>query len=161
MTNRKLELEDVIGAGAVGPFKAGRRLSEIANEIGPPDYWFFSPGEPVSFYVVYGPIEIYVRLEHGADRIHSIIIKVFKFKRRASIFKNKFNGNKMSLYIGPIWRSYPSALAQASALGCLKSTKIGKYVKSDTSRQLTLSGSVELYFYQKDGADVLDAVELS
>ena len=160
MTTAELDMYDIVKNASIGPFSVGRALSEIGNEIGVPDFWSFSPGPQLDFYATYGPLEVYIKMKGNLAVINFLKLKAFKFKRKAIIFNNPYNGKKLEVTISNSWRKYDIVRNKIHNLGINFSTEFQEEVKSDTSAVLNIGNSVKFYF-GSDGADnVLETVEL-
>lgn len=161
MIARKIEMRDLVETGSIGPFAVGRILSEIGNEIGPPDYWSFSPGKELNFYIVYGALEVYLRVNDNIGVVEFLKLKAFKFKNRSTILRNIYNGNVLHIAIKDTWRTYESAKSALHRIGVEFSTDFQEPVKPDTSAVINIGRSIRLYFRESEGSNILESVELS
>lgn len=156
----EIGVSDIINNQSIGPFCLGRRLSDIGNEIGPPDYWGFSPGEPLNFYVGYGPLEVYMITKENSAVINFIRLKTFKFINKAPIIKNPLATISFKVAISNTWKTPAGAKSELRRSGLNFSEEFQEPVKVETSSVVNI-GSVRFYYSNDDNEEVLDSIEIS
>ncbi|MGX5830925.1 hypothetical protein [Mesorhizobium sp. 43Arga] len=159
MITKEISMLDIVKSGSIGPFTAGLAINEIGNEAGAPDYWMFSTGREMNFYLGYGPLEVYIHTEGNAGLINLVKLKALKFKRSAFIFKNEYKEKSLRLTIGSTWRTYESAQSALRRMSVNFSTEFQEIVKEDTSAVINIENSARLYFSHDNGREILDTIE--
>lgn len=152
-------IDSVIATKSMGPFCVGGIFGDIANTFGIPNYWGFSPGPEIDFYVGYKHLEVYVRSRHDIAEIYFIKIKAFKFAKSFSVNSEKF---RVVFSVDQIWRDFDSSIEYLKKEGVKYTVGFEEFVHPSTDKVINFPVGVRLYYTaSSSNGSELHSVELS
>lgn len=152
-------IDDVIATRSIGPFCVGGIFWNIANTFGVPNYWGFSPGPEIDFYVGYKHLEIYVRSRGDIAEIYFIKLKAFRFTKSFSINSEKC---RVVLSISQRWRDFDSSIEYLEKEGVEYTVGFEELVHPSTDKVINFPVGVRLYYTASSNyRSELHSVELS
>jgi hypothetical protein len=157
MTNiRTISLIDIARSESFGPITPDSRLSDFANEIGPPARWAgFEDERRLRCFMVFGEVEVGFIADEGDLLVTWAKISMAKFWRGYLKFGHNIDrGVLKDLRIhNPFGATYPhyDLVAERMAQAGLKyATDINEPVAVDTSAVMRF-GPVKFYFSNRPG----------
>ncbi|RWP84632.1 MAG: hypothetical protein EOR11_20215 [Mesorhizobium sp.] len=146
MTDVTLDIFSVAEAGGIGGVRVGEHLNEIAELVGPPDYWGFGPDEIFNGYMGFGPIEIYVRSRFDMPFVSMIKIDLMVRKTFFRL-KSKSQSDRYAVTLPKIEkRTFDDTLNEVRRRKIPFSTEFGEEMGPDTSRVIDFLNGSRFYF---------------